>query len=370
VARHQYQHLKKWAAFASIVFVSTLPALLISSIFNLPLVYAFCYHAFILITSFIIKLKQKNYFRYQFIPNERNINIKSSKEKEIYSILEDLAIKANVPMPRLHVIKSKSNGSHIDAEATGWPYTPTIVITEETIEMYNNGFAKETLKAVLAHELSHIKNNDCFYKIVCSLFKKATSLHFMISLFATVLLAVLFGINLVVVGAQGIILNELLFWSMAPIITTVMMKAIDLATNLSIKLFRRSFEMIADLNAVELVQNPKAVAYMNFEIDFHELRWGAICRENNKTGIKERIFIDEAIPKLKRIHRHCSKKLSKRNLLGEVQLKVLNSNKKDTITPFLTNTKQSWQRLFLTHPTNEYRYQVIKDSYPTKFKPG
>lgn len=68
-------------------------------------------------------------------------------------IVENLAITAGVPMPKVHVIEDPT----INAFATGRnPAHASLAVTTGAIERLEN----EELEGVLAHELSHVKNLD------------------------------------------------------------------------------------------------------------------------------------------------------------------------------------------------------------------
>lgn len=71
----------------------------------------------------------------------------------VYRLVENLAITAGLPMPKIHII----NDLAINAFATGRdPNHSSIAITDGAIKRLEN----EELEGVIAHELSHIKNYD------------------------------------------------------------------------------------------------------------------------------------------------------------------------------------------------------------------
>lgn len=71
----------------------------------------------------------------------------------VYRMVENLAITAGLPMPRLYIIPSEQ----INAFATGRNAKhAAIAVTTGAIEKLKN----EELEGVLAHELSHVGNND------------------------------------------------------------------------------------------------------------------------------------------------------------------------------------------------------------------
>ncbi|PIZ96030.1 MAG: zinc metalloprotease HtpX [Candidatus Magasanikbacteria bacterium CG_4_10_14_0_2_um_filter_33_14] len=79
----------------------------------------------------------------------------TSKEENpyIYKMVENLAITAGMPMPKVYVINSEA----LNAFATGRdPEHSSIAVTTGIVKALEN----EELEGVLAHELSHIKNYD------------------------------------------------------------------------------------------------------------------------------------------------------------------------------------------------------------------
>jgi len=72
---------------------------------------------------------------------------------ELFRIVENLTITANLPMPEVYLIESKA----LNAFATGRnPQKSAIAVTRGLLETME----KRELEGVIAHELSHIKNRD------------------------------------------------------------------------------------------------------------------------------------------------------------------------------------------------------------------
>jgi heat shock protein HtpX len=71
----------------------------------------------------------------------------------LYSIVEFLSSRANIPMPKLYIIPTDSP----NAFATGRnPEHASVAVTEGAIRLLD----ENELTGVLAHELSHVKNRD------------------------------------------------------------------------------------------------------------------------------------------------------------------------------------------------------------------
>jgi heat shock protein HtpX len=80
---------------------------------------------------------------------------------ELYAIVERLAMKAAIPMPRLYVIP----GPALNAFATGRsPRHAAVAATEGLLRT----MTREELEGVLAHELSHVINRDTLVSTVAA----------------------------------------------------------------------------------------------------------------------------------------------------------------------------------------------------------
>ena len=71
----------------------------------------------------------------------------------LYEVVERLATKANIPMPKLYMVPEAAP----NAFATGRnPRNASVAVTQGLMELMND----EELEGVIAHELSHVRNYD------------------------------------------------------------------------------------------------------------------------------------------------------------------------------------------------------------------
>ena len=79
----------------------------------------------------------------------------------LYAVMERLAGKANLPVPRLYVIPEPAP----NAFATGRnPRHASVAVTEGLLELMND----DELEGVIAHELSHVRNYDILISSVAA----------------------------------------------------------------------------------------------------------------------------------------------------------------------------------------------------------
>ncbi len=79
--------------------------------------------------------------------------VEKNDAPELYNIVENLAITAGLPMPKVYLVREKSP----NAFATGRnPGRAVIAVTEGLLERLD----RSELEGVIAHELSHVGNRD------------------------------------------------------------------------------------------------------------------------------------------------------------------------------------------------------------------
>lgn len=82
--------------------------------------------------------------------------IQKADHPQLFNVVEELAIAAGLPMPKIYIIEDSAP----NAFATGRdPHNASVAITTGLLEKLN----REELQGVMAHELSHIQNRDILY---------------------------------------------------------------------------------------------------------------------------------------------------------------------------------------------------------------
>lgn len=96
---------------------------------------------------------------------------------ELYKTVEELAAKMKIPMPTLYMTPALQ----ANAFATGRdPQHASVAVTQGLLDV----LSKEEVKAVLAHELGHVKNRDILIATVAAVLASAISFLANMSLFA------------------------------------------------------------------------------------------------------------------------------------------------------------------------------------------
>lgn len=155
-----------------------------------------------------------------------------SQAPELYSMVEKLAERANIPTPALYVIPTPA----ANAFATGRdPQHAAVAVTQGIVQM----MPADELEGVIAHELSHIINRDTLTQAV------AATIGGAISYLAQ--MAMWFGGGDRENRTNPIAL--LLLTLLAPLGATVIQMAIS-----------RTREFAADAGSAQLTGNPRALA--------------------------------------------------------------------------------------------------------------
>ncbi len=164
------------------------------------------------------------------------------ENKRIYNLVENLCMANGMPMPKINIIEDTS----LNAFASGInKKTYTISLSRGIINRLSN----EELEAVIAHELTHIRNHDVHVLIVSIVFVG------IFSFLTQILLRTLFygrirvGNNNKNNGGIAILLLVLVLAAIGYFITIIMRFAIS-----------RKREYMADAGSAEMTKKPLALA--------------------------------------------------------------------------------------------------------------
>lgn len=159
---------------------------------------------------------------------------------EFYHIVEDMAMVAQVPMPRVFIIEDSS----MNAFATGSsPQNAAVAATTGILAAMN----REELEAVIGHEISHVRNYDIRISTI------AVALASAIALISSIGSRMMWygGGNRRRDDKEGdganviILIISILSLILAPLVATLIQLAIS-----------RQREYLADASSVELTRNP------------------------------------------------------------------------------------------------------------------
>ena len=136
---------------------------------TMPLVVAYTNRMFIQIVPYVIG-GVLLWFLIAYFANTRIIDsatgaipLERKDNKRVYNLVENLCMSQGMTMPKVHVIDDES----LNAYASGInERTYTVTLTKGIIEKLDD----EELKAVIAHELSHIRNHDVRLLIISIVF--------------------------------------------------------------------------------------------------------------------------------------------------------------------------------------------------------
>jgi heat shock protein HtpX len=163
---------------------------------------------------------------------------------ELHQLLHELARRAGLAhVPRLYFIPSRL----LNAFAVGQPAAAAIAVTEGLVRT----LTPRELAGVLAHELSHVRNNDLWIMSLADLLSRITSL---LSWVGQLLL--LFNLPVLLVGGYGVPWILVLALVLAPTAMALLQLALS-----------RAREFDADLDAAALTRDPRGLASALAKLD-------------------------------------------------------------------------------------------------------
>ncbi len=158
--------------------------------------------------------------------------IERSNNKELYDIVDNIAIAAGLPIPKIGII----DDSALNAFATGRnPEKGVVVFTTGLLKTLN----KQEIQGVAAHEMSHIANRDVLIGTIAVVFASIMSISARMMRFG---------------GSSdnrkgGAVIIGLILMVVAPLIATLLRMAIS-----------RKREFLADATGAYLTGNPEGLA--------------------------------------------------------------------------------------------------------------
>lgn len=181
--------------------------------------------------------------------------VSEQEAPELYHIVQDMAMVAQIPMPRVYIVEDPSP----NAFATGSkPENAAVAATTGILQIMN----REELEGVIGHEVSHIRNYDIRISTI------AVALASAITLLSSLAGRMMWfgggrrssndrdndsglGIILLIVSLIAIVL--------APLAATLVQLAIS-----------RQREFLADASSVELTRNPQGMINALLKLDHSE----------------------------------------------------------------------------------------------------
>jgi heat shock protein HtpX len=165
--------------------------------------------------------------------------VEPGQAPKLYSVVEDLARRGNIPMPRVYIVDSDTP----NAFATGRnPEHAAVAVTTGLLRLMN----REELAGVLGHELSHVRHHDTLISAVAATIGGAIAMLANMAQWA-----LLFGFGRADDrdSGGGGLLGALAMMILAPLAATLIQLAVS-----------RSREFGADAGGAELTGDPLALA--------------------------------------------------------------------------------------------------------------
>jgi heat shock protein HtpX len=192
-----------------------------------------------------------NFFSYFFsdkmvLRHYRAIPVTKNEASGLYAITERLCKKANLPMPKIYIIRDKTP----NAFATGRnPSNAAVAVTEGLLELLD----EDEVEGVLAHELSHVRHYDILIGTIA----------------ATIAGAIAIMANMMQFGAMFGSRNER---GTNPIIMLVMALLLPIAASIIQMAISRNREYMADEGAARITGHPEWLQRALMKLDSYSKR--------------------------------------------------------------------------------------------------
>ncbi|TNF65177.1 MAG: zinc metalloprotease HtpX [Gammaproteobacteria bacterium] len=198
---------------------------------------------------------------------EINQQTQGQLEKRIFNVVEEIKISANMNfMPRIYLI----DANYLNAFASGYSEKNALIaITRGLAE----NLTRDELQAVLAHELTHIRNQD----IKLNLFVAALSNMLMFILDMLYLSTASLAFRRTRSGARAVNNGAAMLFMVASILRFIL----PLITAVLRLFLSRSREYMADAGAVQLMRNNEPLARALIKIN-QSYQDANLARELNK----------------------------------------------------------------------------------------
>lgn len=165
----------------------------------------------------------------------------------LYALVETLVRRAELPsIPQLYYLPTQA----MNAFTVGQRDRAMIAVTDGLLRR----LAQRELTGVLAHEISHIRNNDMWVMTLADTVSRVTRAF---SLFGQFLL--LLNLPLILLGGSGISWLAILLLIFAPMLSVLLQLALS-----------RTREFDADLDAVEITGDPVGLASALQKLDRYQ----------------------------------------------------------------------------------------------------
>lgn len=169
---------------------------------------------------------------------------------ELYALVEALAQRARLPaVPRLYYIPAPEP----NAFTMGKPDEAVIAVTAGLLRTMN----LRELAGVLAHEITHIRNNDVW---VMNLADTLTRVTANLSFLGQIILFI--NLPLILMTGEGVSWLAILLLVFAPTLSALLQLALS-----------RTREFDADLGAAELTGDPEGLASALAKLEAHQRGW-------------------------------------------------------------------------------------------------